>query len=609
MKKRNWFNGSLIMVLICSIFLVFSACDNDTTEYVQRQPNVEPTRIRAVDLTEHVGIPLGGNIPGNRIEAGGFTGSIIWMYAYNREDWDNDVLHLNQGNFVAGRFYRVMVTLNARAGYTFAGFSTARVNHNYGYSFNPTGTGTTLLVMIDFPQAEASDARLITATALEDALLPPIRFDNPVETITFPGQFTGTVVWTDIDGNILPSNGVFAPGGVYRAIATINPNSGWRLAGLNIHDGFSHSWGEVESINLMDRTITVRFAPTAQVFQDTVVSFRNLSTVVIPRFRQIPSTSVDALNNAQNQFYVGALTWFYTDDVDEEPIEDALEMNRPFHVVLDITPREGFTFNGFVENFFHFGEFVLDIEYDFAIVNNSEEGTATIFFDGAPWSPGTFQTVTSSATGIEICCFHTNNPPTIMLNGSNANHWDFGWAGAYASNLSSWMDTMTQFLPGGRQDFVSSEITPGHPSIFLSDIMPPAIRKRAHAMTLDLGSVIHNIVSVDFSARDDGGQRWAFQYEVFYSMDPIGPIPGINGCTAVSAGIVDVPFPGNNTWGNGLVYRGGPEGMGFSARYIHIRIYGTRATFNPYILDGGVIDASLRQVRVRRSTDPEVQDP
>jgi len=130
-----------------------------------------------------------------------------------------------------------------------------------------------------------------------------------------------------------------------------------------------------------------------------------------------------------------------------------------------------------------------------------------------------------------------------------------------------------------------------------------------HVFTWTLGnSALTNIVTFGIKARPDGGQRWAYQFEVFYSTTALGPTfdPSDSGIT--SLGIFDVPFPGNGddnngNWADVNLYERTAEKRGFSARYLHIRVYKAQGTIDPTVDGSDYIDSSFRQFRIGRGSN------
>jgi len=202
--------------------------------------------------------------------------------------------------------------------------------------------------------------------------------------------------------------------------------------------------------------------------------------------------------------------------------------------------------------------------------------------------------VSTADASVTACCFHTNSPPSRFIDNDLGTNTDWGWADNSASNMSSWPEILKNPLSGGA-GFNNTECGTGHPSVFLSESLPVAIRRHAHCFTLDLGRVVNNIADAGFCARDT--QRFPHEFEVFYSNSYIGPIPGP---AAVSLGVFtragDISA-GN--WENYNLHERTADGRPFSARYIHVRVYRTRDTGGP----GGRIDFSVRQFRVRTGSD------
>ena len=115
---------------------------------------------------------------------------------------------------------------------------------------------------------------------------------------------------------------------------------------------------------------------------------------------------------------------------------------------------------------------------------------------------------------------------------------------------------------------------------------------RAHFFTLDLGAVTNNIVQFGMYPRNDNGERWPIQFEVFYSDTEIGAIPGED---AKSLGIIEWgPAPDPRGWRYADLYTRTSTGRGFSARYIHVRIYAE----NKNGIDASWITTSFSEIHV-----------
>ena len=365
-----------IVAIAVVLLFVFAACSQPVGEtYVPEVDTRLP--IISVDLTNLLALPSDGGALQTSISSTAFTGSVMWMFANNLDEWLSGTRHLAVGSFNSGNFYEAMITLNAGEEYSFTRLVAGGVSHEYGYAENPiVGVGgSRLVVSVQFPSVARRNDRPVTMTNLAVALPPPVRFGSPADTFSFPGQFSGTVIWTDVNGNPLEDSHIFIPGSVYRAIATINPVIGRTLAGLNAHTGFTHTGGTIESIDLVTRTVVIRFRATAQVFEDHTVNFLNLSTIEVPWLGSVPSASLAALNASQTQFVAENIEWFYVDG--NEPIAN-LEEGRPFFAVIDLTAAEGYTFDGFSAGaFFHNHEIADRTEFD------ADSGQVTVFFNEA----------------------------------------------------------------------------------------------------------------------------------------------------------------------------------------------------------------------------------
>ena len=213
-----------------------------------------------------------------------------------------------------------------------------------------------------------------------------------------------------------------------------------------------------------------------------------------------------------------------------------------------------------------------------------------------------------SATGygatVKACCWagntaDSNRNGNALINMADpagtpdsSNFWDYGYNEA-ANNGSSWRTIMA---PSG-VNFNSDECGQGHHNVFLANTVPSAIRRRAHVFTVDLGAVRDNILTFGIFPRqnenaNERGNRWPVRFEVFYSDNDIGPIftPGTD---ATSLGIVEwgnVPYP--FAWRDVELTA---DGKGFSARYIHFRIYANQK--EPQA-DTWWIQPSFAQIRI-----------
>jgi hypothetical protein len=309
-------------------------------------------------------------------------------------------------------------------------------------------------------------------------------------------------------------------------------------------------------LDILSGTVTVLFKRTAGVNEDSPVNLYNLDgSIPVPVYRENPVKSFET------DQYTGAVAWSYVAGTTETPLagDAAFDCEKPFKAIVTLTAKTGFTFTGVPANVFaHSGST--------GISNAAGSGTVTITFAGAPWTPGSTSDISLSGKTIAICCY-----PSAERNGSQLingtlggnDYWDYGWDGDPDKNGSDWPDILKN---AAGVTFNGDECGHGHETVLL-----PLQLKRAHFFTLDLGSITNNIVQLGIYPRNDNGDRWPIQFEVFYSDNEIGAIPGEN---AQSLGIFDwEPCPDPLDWRYADLYPRTSNGRGFSARYIHIRVY------------------------------------
>jgi hypothetical protein len=420
---------------------------------------------------------------------------------------------------------------------------------------------------------------LFTDTNLAVAVQAPYKGGTPVSTLN-EKQYTGTITWQTESGEPFEGADVtFEPATVYRASINLAAKTGCTFSGLPI-DSFTHAGAQNVTWDVANGQIIILFKATAGADEASVVNLYNLNFTV-PVYGGTPVPGIDT------EQYSGTITWTYAAG---GAIETTFDCDKEIKAAIALTAKDGFTLTGVPANaFIHAGA---------AAVTNTADGAAVnLTFAAVPWLPIHTSNVAWTGKTINICCYYAGNPGTYLINNTtNSQYWDYGWSSA-ANNLSNWASIMKDPLmaesPGDL--FTSAECTPGHPTVLLAETVPQNLRKRAHFFTVDLKSVTDNIVRIGMYSRSDNGQRWPARIEVFYSNSDIGPFPGED---AASLGIFDVPFPGNHQWGYVDLYPNTAGKRGFSAQYIHVRIYRTAATIDETANDGSNIDASFNEFRV-----------
>jgi len=566
MKKARHLSGCVVgyvvLILLC---LVIATCSPHHEEALGPGSLVP---IDGRDLTSLVTLPQAGNSRQTTVtETTNFTAGISWQ---SGTDWDDEFTSFSGVTYSGGTFYRAVLALTAKEGFTFDGTDQNSFTHTQGETRNPAGSDTTLNVTITFPVTSFAGDQIVTETNLATVLEAPVKGQAPQTTIECD-QYTGAVSWTTESGGSVAGN--FAPATVYRARIPLTPQDDWTLAGLE-SNSFTYGGAQV-SYNIMTRVVTVTFPATVGENEDTPVNSYNLTDLLTaPVHRQAPKTTFE------NNQYEGSVAWSYSDNA---PVGAEFDCDKVIKAVVTLTAKTDFTFTGVLANVFvHNGSS--------GISNAADSGTVTVTFSALDWKAGAITYPVLAAAGYNAvayaCCWPGNatsaNRPAVLVNQANLtgaptpnnNHWDYAWNGTASQNSSSWRDIIE---PAGAS-LDGDESGGGHPSAFLTPTVPEAIRKRAHVFTIDLGAVRDNIVSFGIFPRQnesvsERGERWPVQFEVFYSDEEIGPIfePGVE---ATSLGIFDwenMPYPFE--WRDVELYPNTENGRPFSARYIHFRIY------------------------------------
>jgi len=553
---KKWFVRAAALLLCFAFF----ACPADGEGQV---------KIEGIDLTDLIDFPQENGIPQRTIEQPEFTGDIIWFYSY---DNGGTFVRAPSSVFYLEPVYRAVVTLAAKSGYTFAGTAANSFTHHTAVAENQAGGGKTLDVTVSFPKTPRINDKVITATALTALVSPPYKNGIPPSHADM-AEYSINIRWETQNGQVL--TGTFEPGTVYYAVVTVTPKSGFTLSGLHA-DSFNHLGAQSVSFNMLNSTVTIRFKATAGQNELEIVSIYDLSDLIAaPVHRENPIASFE------NVQYNGTVAWSYADNA---PIAGAFDFDKAVNAVVTLTAKPDFTFNGVPANAFaHAGAT--------STSNTAGSGTVTISFPASRWSVGTVTYPRLNGTAgynavVNICCWHggdngtsTTNSGSALINLTNpggttapTGYWDYGYqndANAATRNQSNWPDIMKTPLNNG-EGFTGDENGRGHPSIFEAESMPSAIRKRAHAFTIDLGAVRDNIVKFGMYPRSGYANRFPIQFEVFYSDTEIGAIPDAN---ATSLGVIEWPVMTVAEWRDLDLYPLTANGRGISARYIHVRIY------------------------------------
>ncbi|MDR1230937.1 MAG: hypothetical protein LBK61_06000 [Spirochaetaceae bacterium] len=198
----------------------------------------ENTVVYALNLTALVDKPVKNAEPDtDAINETQYTGSIAWKNSDN-SDFTGDT-------FAAGTVYKAVVTLAAKADYTFDGIAVNAFSHAYAASAagsvaNDADSGT---VTITFPATEVASADVQVSGAalvLTELVTKPVKDAEAQTTFTAQAEYTGSIAWKTVAD--ATHTGKFAANTVYKAVVTLVAVDGYTFAGLGT-DAFTHTGG------------------------------------------------------------------------------------------------------------------------------------------------------------------------------------------------------------------------------------------------------------------------------------------------------------------------------------------------------------------------------
>ena len=597
MKKMKFFTG---IVLIFTLFVIFISCSDEVNEIV-----TVPSEER--NLTAVLSYPVLYAAKQTSFNAHEYTAEIEWYYAEN----SNAAISGNFESFSAATFnngafyYRAIVTLDLKTGYTFDGLNADVFTHDYAWSVkNPKGEGESLTVTVDFAKPIEQYSRPITMTSLMYVINMPISGELPQDRITdaqtgmqYEGGFTWSAGWQ------LGKDEKFEPDIRYTAIISLTPCPGYRLIDLDVNS-FSFPLAESIEYNKATGALRIVFRKTAIEGQEILTSAFNLSNIPqLNRPKHRTRTAELPTSFTQPQ-YNGTIAWYYADD--NTPVLGTVEYGRYLKALVSLTSRVGYTFDGLPANaFIHPSSTVLSVS------SAANSGDITIYYGKVPWelSGGGVTIATANeyfypeqGASFKACCYFNDSPPYMVFDVNNTEAW-FEWGrGTATYNNSNWPAVFIDPLQGTGVGFNGSdnsvdknECNSGHPTIFIRPEIPEKFRRHAHCYTLDMGRVVENIVRLDLRSKGSRspGTYFPQDIEVYHSLTDIGPIPGSN---AVYAGeYTTTSGSGNGQWVSFDIFQGTPDGSPFTARYIHFRVYKTVDTDYP----GDPIRVAFTGIRVQ----------
>jgi hypothetical protein len=199
-----------------------------------------------LDLTPYIAMPVQDAIPAPSLFTGNYGGPVTWTPSDSR--------------FQAGVQYTAKVTLTAAQGFTFDGIPPklnadtveGAFNHNEGTVTHQAGSGTTIDVIIVFPEIAGTP---ITDVDLTDYIPAPVEGMRPATAFDekfSAAQYTaGSVSWT-------PVHGTFVADMTYTARVTLTAQQGYTFTGMKSR--FFHAEGDISVLSISSGTIVLDIA-------------------------------------------------------------------------------------------------------------------------------------------------------------------------------------------------------------------------------------------------------------------------------------------------------------------------------------------------------------
>jgi hypothetical protein len=224
MKKSSLFS---VVALLATVAFLFTACPEEPEE----DTKVSAGAIGGVTAPVTGGIPVDAVTDGN-----GYTGTVTWAGAL-----DSD------GNFAVNTVYTATITLSAKSGYTFDGFTGAftvtgvnvdKDDEGFTNGLKQAASSGKWVVTAVFPATVEGDSP-ITSVAIIAANLPaPVTGGEPVAAITTATEYTAAIQWKPANltdktlGTALGSTDKFAVATTYAAVITLTAKSGYAFTGV-----------------------------------------------------------------------------------------------------------------------------------------------------------------------------------------------------------------------------------------------------------------------------------------------------------------------------------------------------------------------------------------
>ncbi|MDR1787171.1 MAG: InlB B-repeat-containing protein [Treponema sp.] len=210
-------------------------------------PVTASVQINLLSLNGLVTAPVRGAAPDTTlINTAQYTGTVAWL-TENGAPFTGIV-------FAPLSVYKAVVTLQAKAGYTFTGVAANAFTCSSAVSVtNAENSGN---VTLTFP---ATAVPLVSLLALDELVSAPASFRLPDTTPINTTQYTGAVAWQTASGASYTS--AFARNTVYKAVVTLEVKAGYTFTDLPAN-AFTYTGASSVTNSANSGIVTITFPPT-----------------------------------------------------------------------------------------------------------------------------------------------------------------------------------------------------------------------------------------------------------------------------------------------------------------------------------------------------------
>jgi hypothetical protein len=259
-----------------------------------------------------------------------------------------------------------------------------------------------LLISCQEPNNSPQVDRIINFANIQGVNAPTVG-GTPITEITPTIQYTGTVVWSPIDG-------IFKNSTVYFTIITLTPKNGYTLKGVTT-DFFTVPGANRVNNDENSGVITAVFPRTAGTVDNPAVIDIYAIEGITPKSGEIPKTTITPTPQ-----FTGNVTW--------SPDDNPFKANTIYTATITLAPKTGFIFKDVQADLF-------TVTGATTVNNNANSNIVTAVFDNnhvhrwSNWSVITHATCSDEGLETRVCTLDaTHKENRIIPINPNAHNWE-----------------------------------------------------------------------------------------------------------------------------------------------------------------------------------------